>query len=419
MSIQNKQTKLTIGLFGFGVVGEGLYHTLVNTPTLCATIKKVCIKNADKPRNAPQELFTTNANELLQDESINVIVELINDSEAAFHIVTTALKSKKAVVSANKKLIATHLKTLLDLQERYEVPFLYEAAACASIPVIRNLEEYYDHDLLQSINGIVNGSTNYILTKVFEDKSDFESALFFAQQEGFAETDPTLDVEGIDAQNKLTILLAHAYGILTSPENILCSGIQSLKEQDAVFAKEKGYQIKLVAHAHKQDDGKVAAFVLPQFLTNDSQLYDVKNEYNGVVLESRLADKQFFYGKGAGSFPTASAVLSDLSALRYDYRYEYKKLRHQQPSVLSHDFFLKVYVSFDKLFHVPQETFEEIIEWSSTEKRCHVVGVIHVSKLLGSTWWKNNNASLIALPDAVVERETISFENEKAFLEWV
>ncbi|HTN46113.1 MAG TPA: homoserine dehydrogenase [Flavipsychrobacter sp.] len=419
MSIQNQQTQLTIGLFGFGVVGEGLYRVLANTPTLHATIKKVCIKDPAKARNAPGELFTTDAAELLNDESINVIVELINDADAAFHIVSTALKSKKAVVSANKKLIAENFKTLLDLQQQFDVPFLYEAAACASIPVIRNLEEYYDNDLLQSINGIVNGSTNYILTRVFEDKLDFDTALLQAQEEGFAETDPTLDVEGIDAQNKLTILLAHAYGIVTAPQNILCSGIQSLKEQDATYAKEKGYQIKLVAQARKQQDGRVAAFVLPQFVTGDSQLYNVRNEYNGVVIESSLADKQFFYGKGAGSFPTASAVLSDLSALRYDYRYEYKKLRYQTPAVFSNDYYLKVYVSFDKLFHVPQEAFEEILEWSSTEKRCHVVGIIHSSRLIDNDWWKKQNASLIVLPEAIIEKDETGTSVQEELLELV
>lgn len=419
MSIQNQQQKLIIGLFGFGVVGEGLYKVLKNTPTLNAVIKKICIKNADKPRNAPQELFTTDAEELLKDENINVIVELISDAEAAFYIVSAALKSKKAVVSANKKLIAEHFETLLQLQEQFNVSFLYEAAACASIPVIRNLEEYYDNDLLQSVKGIVNGSTNYILTRVFEDKLDFETALLQAQIEGFAEADPTLDIEGIDTQNKLTILLAHAYGIIISPKNILYSGIQCLKAQDAIYAKEKGVQIKLIAQAYKQKDGSVAAFVLPQFVDENSHLYNVRNEYNGVVIETSLADKQFFYGKGAGSFPTASAVLSDLSALRYNYKYEYKKLQYQAPPKLTNDFYLRVYVSFDKLFQVPQEVFEEIIEWSSTEKRCHVVGVIHSSKLLQNDWWKKNNASLIVLPNAIVEEEISMDEKQPTFVELV
>jgi len=393
-------SKLNIGLFGFGVVGESLYKVLNENTSLNAQITKVCIKHPEKKRNAPAELFTTNAADILQDENINVIVELIDDADAAFEIISAALKSKKAAVSANKKAIAEHLPELLSLQKEYQTPFLYESACCASIPVIRNLEEYYDNDLLQSISGIVNGSTNYILTRISEDGLDFNKALELAQQEGFAESNPALDVEGIDAVNKLTILLTHAYGIVSSPKAIVHTGIHKLNEQDAVYAKEKGYEIKLVAQAKKLDDGKVAAFVLPQFVKKDSQLYNVRNEYNGVVIESGLADKQFFYGKGEGGFPTASAVLSDLSALRYDYKYEYKKLYNQQPAVLSNDFYLRVYVSFDALFQVPHEIFDRIDEWASNNKRCSVTGVLHISKLTESNWWRDNNTSLVVLPEA-------------------
>lgn len=403
MSIQQQQKKLVIGLFGFGVVGEGLYKVLQQKPGFQATIKRICIKDPEKPRNAPAALFTIDPDLLLQDEEINVIVELIDDAKAAFYIVSNALSNRKAVVSANKKLIAEHLDELLTLQQHFDVPFLYESAACASIPVIRNLEEYYDNDLLQSISGIVNGSTNYILTKVFDEQLNFGKALLQAQQEGFAESDSSADVEGHDAVNKLTLLLLHAYGIKTHPSALLFSGIQSLKEQDALFAKEKGYAIRLVAQAKKLSDGKVAAFVLPQFVTADSKLYHVRYEYNGVIIESSLADKQFFYGKGAGSFPTASAVLSDLSALRYNYRYEYKKLYYQEPSVLAADFYLRVYVSFDKLFQVPREAFEEITEWSSSETRCHVTGIIRYSRLLQHHWWKNQGTSLILLSDGILE----------------
>lgn len=401
MSIQNKQ--LNIGLFGFGVVGEGLYKVLQQTASLNAQIKKVCIKHPEKTRNAPTELFTTDADILLNDTALNVIVELIDDADAAYHIVSTALKSGKAVVSANKKMIAEHLPELLELQKKHDAPFLYEAACCASIPVIRNLEEYYDNDLLQSICGIVNGSTNYILTRVFDDKLNFQEALLQAQIEGFAESNPALDIEGIDAVNKLSILLTHAYGIVQPPTAIVHNGIQQLHANDAVYAKEKGLEIKLIAQARKQADGKVAAFVLPQFVEKTNQLYAVKNEYNGVVIESGFADKQFFYGKGAGSFPTASAVLSDISALRYDYKYEYKKLNHSPATGLANDFYLRVYVSFDGLFHVPHEAFERIEQWSSNDERCHVVGIVHFSKLLENKWWKKKNTSLILCPDAFVE----------------
>ncbi len=395
--------QLTIGLFGFGVVGEGLYKVLQQTPSLKASIKKVCIRNPEKKRDAPAALFTTDRTILLNDPEINVIVEVIDDAKAAFEIVSTALNNGKAVVSASKKMIAENLPALLQLQEATGLPFLYESSACASIPVIRNLEEYYDNDLLHSIKAIVNGSTNFILTKMFEDKLDFQSALLLAQQLGFAESNPKLDVEGYDALNKWVILLNHAYGIITSPEDVLFSGIQNIQLSDALVAKEKHYDIKLIAQAKKLKNGSVAAFVLPQFVKQDEPLSFVKNEYNGVVIESGFADKQFFYGKGAGSFPTASAVLSDISALRYNYRYEYKKLYHHRPHELTTDYYLKVYVSFDDWKYISKEDFEWIEEWHADAERKYLVGVLHVSKLIEGSWWKENNTSLILSTDPIID----------------
>jgi len=394
---------LTIGLFGFGVVGEGLYRLLHQTPSLKATVKKVCIKHPEKKRNAPADLFTTDKNVLLSDPEINVIVEVINETEPAFEIVSTALKNGKDVVSSSKKMIAEHLPELLHLQQSTNLAVLYEASACASIPVIRNLEEYYDNDLLHAIKAIVNGSTNFILTKIFEEKLEFGQALLLAQQLGFAETDPSLDVEGYDALNKWVILLNHGYGIVESPENIVFTGIQNINLNDASVAREKHYEIKLVAQAKKLRNGGVAAFVLPQFVNQNDQLAFVKNEYNGVIIESGFADKQFFYGKGAGSFPTASAVLSDISALRYDYHYEYKKLYHHVPNELTNDFFLKVYLSFDDWDYIPREKFEWIEEWHADAKRKYLIGVIAFSELKNEKWWKENNTSLILTPEPVIE----------------
>lgn len=395
--------QLTIGLFGFGVVGEGLYKVLQQTPSLKAELKKVCIKNPGKKRNAPESLFTTDKDVLLNDPEINVIVEVIDDANAAYEIVSTALHNGKDVVSASKKMIAEHLDSLLQIQQETGRSLLYEAAACASIPVIRNLEEYYDNDLLHSIKAIVNGSTNFILTKMFEEGLDFKQALILAQQLGFAESNPVLDVEGYDAVNKWTFLLTHAYGITAAPEQILFNGIQNIHASDAVVGKEKNYQVKLVAQAKKLQNGKVAAFVLPQFVKQDDHLAFVKNEYNGVVIESGFADKQFFYGKGAGSLPTASAVLSDISALRYQYKYEYKKLYHHKPHELSKDGYLRVYISFDDLRFIPKDRFEWIEEWHSQEARKYLVGVISFEELQTSNWWKENNTSLILSPDPIIE----------------
>ena len=395
--------KLTIGLFGFGVVGEGLYKVLQQTPSLKASIKKVCIKTPGKKRNAPASIFTIDKNELLNDPDINVIVEVIDDADAAFEIISIALKNGKDAVSASKKMIAGHLPALLQLQQQTGCSFLYESAACASIPVIRNLEEYYDNDLLHSIKAIVNGSTNFILTKIFQEGLDFKQALLLAQQAGFAESDPKLDVEGYDAVNKWTFLLTHAYGIVERPGEILFHGIQSIHATDAVVAKAKKQEIKLVAQAQKLQNGKVAAFVLPQFVNHHEYLAFVKNEYNGVVIESSFADKQFFYGKGAGSFPTASALLSDISALRYQYKYEYKKLYHHQPHELSNEIFLRVYISFDDVSLIVPEHLEWIEEWHVREGRKYVVGVMSFLKLKENCWWKENGTSLILLPEPIIE----------------
>jgi homoserine dehydrogenase len=237
---------------------------------------------------------------------------------------------------------------------------------------------------------------------MFEEKLDFKQALILAQQLGFAEADPSLDVDGWDALNKWTFLLTHAYGIVEKPENIVFNGIQNIKLSDAAVARERNYEIKLVAQAKKLNNGKVAAFVLPQFVTHDDPLAFVKNEFNGVVIESSFADKQFFYGKGAGSFPTASAVLSDVSALRYDYRYEYKKLYYHNPPDLTNDFYVRTYLSFDEWKNIPREKFEWIEEWHAGERK-YLSGVLHFSNLKGASWWKENNVSLILTPDPIIE----------------
>ena len=395
--------QLNIGLFGFGVVGKGLYDVLHHTPALQSSIKKICIKNINKPRSIAAENFTADASVLLNDDSINVIVELIDDADAAFEIVKTALTKGKAVVSANKKMIAEHFEELFQLQQQYKVPFLYEAACCASMPIIRNLEEYYDNDLLRSFRGIINGSTNFILTKIFKEQLSFDKALLLAQQSGFAESNPKLDVGGFDAANKLAILLAHSFGIIAKTDQFIFNGIENITLQDAIVAKGRGWQIKLVANAQKLKDGKLAAFVLPQFVKETDDLYHVENEFNGLITESSFADKHFFKGKGAGAFPTASAVLSDISALRYDYKYEYKKIFHQTATELTNDYYLKVFISVDDIEKINRSAFEWIEEWHNEFKHSWLIGVIHANKLAADDWWKQPGISLIACPEAIEE----------------
>lgn len=395
--------KLTLGLFGFGVVGKGLYDVLQSTPALQANIKKICIKNTNKPRPIAQEHFTTEAKELLEDESINVIVELIDDAEAAYHIVKAALQKGKAVVSANKKMIATHFEELFYLQYQYGAALLYEGACCASIPIIRNLEEYYDNDLLSSVKGIVNGSTNYILTRIFEDGLSFKDALLQAQQLGFAESNPALDIEGHDAANKLTILLAHAFGKIAAPSDFLYNGITAIKQSDTELAQQKHLKVKLVATAQKINETQIAAFVLPQFVDEQDELAGISNEFNGLVTESSFADKHFFKGKGAGAYPTAAAVLSDIAALRYNYKYEYKKYLQENKLELTNDYYLKVFVSSDHIEKINKDEFEWIEEWHNEANNNWVVGIIHASNLQKNSWWKQAGVSLILSKNAIIQ----------------
>ena len=290
--------KLTIGLFGFGVVGQGLYD-IIRTKDLNLEIKKIAIKHPEKHRTLDAGLFTTDADEILNDEEINTVVELINDADAAFIIVSTALKNGKNVVSANKKMIAENLQELVDIQEEYGTSLLYEGAVCGSIPIIRNLEEYYDNELLHSISGIFNGSSNYILTKVFSENLDYATALKQAQELGFAETDPILDVGGYDPKYKLVIATSHAYGVFVEPKNVLNIGIQNLSEKDLQYAREKNFKIKLIPTARKINDKEIVLYVLPKLIKSDNFLYNVENEYNGVIVQAAFADQQFFFGKGA------------------------------------------------------------------------------------------------------------------------
>ncbi|MBK6966643.1 MAG: homoserine dehydrogenase [Bacteroidales bacterium] len=389
--------EITIGLFGFGVVGKGLWDVLEQTPGLKANIRKICVKNHDKPRPISTDHFTFEKNDLLDDKSINVIVELIDDPEAAFEIVTKAMQNGKGVVSANKKMIADHLEELLEMQKKYEVPFLYEASCCASIPIIRNLEEYYDNDLLVSLEGIVNGSTNYILTRTSEDKISYEQALQLAREKGYVESNPALDVEGFDAKYKLIILLLHAFGIVEQPENIFNLGIQRLGALELRLAAEKGYKIKLIALARKLENDKVIAFVMPQFVNPASRFYTVDDVFNGVQTETSFADKQFFIGRGAGAFPTASAVLSDISALSYNYRYEYKKMSQESLS-LSNDFSIEVFVRFQHKDEVPTSDFISITEKYRSADGHYIVGRIGFDKMIKCSWAQNPGVSILLTP---------------------
>ncbi|MBU2018670.1 MAG: homoserine dehydrogenase [Bacteroidetes bacterium] len=363
--------KSTIGLFGFGVVGEGIYQVLAQKPQLGVTIKKIVIKQVDKKRNAPENLFSTDANSILNDPEIDLIVELIDDAEAALDIVLKALNSGRSVVSANKKMIAENLSLLIETAKKNNVSFLYEAAVCGSVPIIRNLEEYFDNDLVSSVRGIVNGSTNFILTQMIKFGLEYDLALRKAQELGFAESNPSLDVEGWDARNKLKIIILHAFGKLIKDEDILVKGVNSITKFDMDYAKEKDFVIKLIATCKVNKSGEIEeASVLPTFIPKYHPLRLTDNEFNGVLIGGELTDEQFLYGKGAGRYPTSSAVLSDISAYLFDYKYAYKKRIKSVDKVTPP--IKKFYISYKKENNLSLSSLGESYETYESSSHCYV-----------------------------------------------
>lgn len=396
--------KLTIGLIGFGCVGSGLYEVLNQSKLIDAHIKSIVVKDPNKKRSIPQENFSFSRDVVLKDSEINLVVELIDDSEAAYEIVKSAITAGKDVVTANKKLIAEHLPELLELTKKHGVSLLYEGAVAGSIPILRNLEEYYNNDSLSSIQGIVNGTTNYILTKSNEG-IDYSTALKNAQDLGFAEADPTLDVQGYDSKFKLAILLKHTFGLEVDPKDLLNIGIQNIQPQDVKFALEKGYRIKLLSRAEKMGND-VVGFVAPQFIDASHFAYEVNNEFNAVIVEGLFSDKQLFIGKGAGSHPTASAVLSDISALKFNYKYEYRK-SEDADARFSNDFYLKIYAGSRYTETLNEIPFFSVDEVYQSQDYAYQTGWIHFEEFQKLNPNKREHLSLIVLPEDLLSQKEL------------
>lgn len=371
---------LNIGLFGFGTVGHGLYDVLKRINSNNVHIKRACVRNIAKERGNVDVEFTDNPDDIFDDKDINLIVEVIDDAEAAYEIVKRALKSRIPVVSGNKKMLGAHLPELIDIQEQYNTALLYDASACGSIPVIRNLEEYYDNDLLCSVKGILNGSSNFILSKIFNEHMSYERALKLAQDLGFAESNPTLDIDGWDSLYKLIIITVHAFGIYVSPDEIFTYGISTMNDSDIRFAHEKDRRIKLVAHAEKIDD-RLIMCVIPQLISRNKYIYSVEDEFNGVVIKGLFYDKQFMFGRGAGGHPTGSAVLSDITACAYNYRYEYKKRNDSVLPQYTTEHTFRVYFRYNSAEQRNLLNFSKIREQYSSEEYNYIVGDVTLTNL--------------------------------------
>ena len=388
---------LNIGLFGFGTVGTGIYKVLGSARNAHAAIRRICVRSLAKKRSIdlPDGILTDNPDDILNDPAIDLIVEVVDNADASYSIVTAALSRGIPVVSGNKAMIARHLPELIELQRAHDTALLYDASACGSIPVIRNLEEYYDNDLLLEVKGILNGSSNYILSRVFDHGENYADALAKAQRLGFAEADPSFDIKGFDSLFKLVIITIHALGVYVNPADVFAYGIATISDFDIRYAREKGVKIKLVAQVVKLDDGHFTLFVMPEFVAPGKYIYSVDDEYNGVVIRGECYDRQFMFGKGAGSLPTASSILSDVTARHHGYRYEYKKMSYAGRPVYTDDVTLRVYLRHPGHTLPDGMVFSKITESYVSAEGCYTVGDISLAALRA-------NKALLDDPDVFV-----------------
>lgn len=385
-----------IGLIGFGCVGQGLYLLLNSTGYEKAQIKSIAVKSKDKPRIAPNETLRYSAEELIDDPEIDIIIEAIDDADAAFDIARKTIVAGKDFITANKKMVATHLEELTALAQLNNVVFRYESAVCGAIPIVQTIDNYFAYEPILSLRGIFNGTSNYILSKIFNEKLEYRVALKQAQDLGFAETDPTADVGGYDPKYKLIILALHAFGVYLATEDVLNFGIDSLNKEDIDFARERNLKIKLVPSIY-QIDGKVFGYVLPEFVSEKDNLYQVENEFNGVNIEAGFAGAQFLYGRGAGSFPTASAVASDLDHVVNKRGYFYQK--KIKPSTVADDanILIEVYTRFTNEAIQKVLAFENVTEGLFTEDFLQLTGYISLKQLKNVAHiFKREKVSIIA-----------------------
>lgn len=307
---------MNIGLLGFGFVGQGFHQLVSQKPSLGLVIRRIGVKDPAKPRPNLGIPFTTDPGALLDDPSLDLVVEAIPALDEAYQFVHAALERGKHVVSANKRMLSHHLPELSALAHAKGVQLRYEAAVGGAIPVLTALGTYYQTEELTEIRAIVNGTSNYVLTKMADEGLAYADVVHKAQELGFAEADPTLDVGGFDPKFKIILLAAQAWGSWAAPDSVINLGIQPLGVEELNLAKALGLRIKLVAHAIRRADGTVQLSVLPAFLPPDDVLFPIREEINAIHLQGAASGPHLLVGRGAGSLPTGTAVLADVRAIQ-------------------------------------------------------------------------------------------------------
>lgn len=323
LTVRRVSSFFGIGLAGCGTVGTGVIRALERNGALIQQrsgadkpleIRRILVRDAAKARHnsVPQELITTDWQTLVNDPDVHIVVELIGGTTLAYDIVAAALKLGKPVVTGNKALLAERGAELFALSQQHNAPIHFEAAVAGGIPIIKTVQEALIGNRIKTMCGIINGTSNYILQRMAEAKLDFGTALQEAQKLGYAEADPTLDVNGWDAAHKAILLATLAYGFPISPSLVHVVGIEQVKPIDIDFAQQLGYVVKLLAVIREHDDGAIELRLQPSFVSKNHILASVNGVFNAVAVHGDGIGEALFYGRGAGEDPTASAVVADL-----------------------------------------------------------------------------------------------------------
>ena len=310
-----------IGLAGLGNVGAGVFKHLTQNRTLLRerlgyelAVRKVAVRDPKKDRGieVPREILTTNPQDLLDDPSVHIVVELMGQKQESLSLVIDAIKRKKIVVTGNKALLAERGQELFALSKEFNTPIHFEAAVAGGIPIIKSVQESFVGNRIHSLTGIINGTSNYILQRMTEGGLDYPPALQEAQELGYAEADPTLDVNGWDAAHKAILLATLAYGFPIDPADVHVAGIEQVRPIDIAFAKQLGYVVKLLAVIREHADGAIELRVQPSFVSKTHILASVNGVFNAIAVHGDAVGEALFYGRGAGQDPTASSVVADL-----------------------------------------------------------------------------------------------------------
>ncbi|WP_410984815.1 homoserine dehydrogenase [Bacillus cereus] len=399
--------EIQVGLLGLGTVGSGVVRIitdhqdrLMHQVGCPVKVTKVLVQNIEKEREVqvPSTLLTKNVNEIIDNPDIDVVIEVMGGIQEAKSYILKALNNGKHVVTANKDLMALHGAELLTVAKENQADLFYEASVAGGIPILRSIVEGLSSDLITKVMGIVNGTTNFILTKMSDEGRAYDDVLNEAQQLGFAEADPTSDVEGLDAARKMTILATLGFSTNVELGDVKVKGITSITEEDIAYSKSLGYTIKLIGLA-KRDGEKLEVTVEPTLLPNTHPLAAVQNEYNAVYVYGEAVGETMFYGPGAGSLPTATAVVSDLVAVMQNVRLgvtgnsavspQYAKALKEPDEIFVKKFLrlhvkdeIGVFAKITSLFSERGVSFEKIIQMPLSEKgKAEVVIVTHRASL--------------------------------------